>query len=238
VNLQGRSPLETAAVERGARFTETGDWRIAVSFGAPDREAEAARTSLALIDMSARGKLEILGAEAEQYLRDRLGSPTLEVGSGQAVPWGHLYRLRQDLYIGTTPGAAAELVHELQTGARRAEHFVTVTEITHGRSELWLVGPQSRSVMAKVCGLDLQPSAFPDGTAAFASIAKTSQLILRRDVAGLLCFVLVGPRSLGDYLWRVLEEAGAEWQLVTAGTQALGILEAHRQPGDGYHELE
>ena len=140
-------------------------------------------------------------------------------------------RLRQDLYIGTTPGAAAELVQELQTAARRAECFVTVTEITHGRSEIWLVGPQSRSMMAKICGLNLQPSAFPDGAAAFASVAKTSQLILRRDVAGLLCFILVGPRSLGDYLWRVLVEAGAEWQLRTAGTQALEILEAHRTPG-------
>lgn len=231
MTVQGRSPLEVAAIERGACFAETTDWRIPVSFGAPDQEAAAARAALALFDSSARGKLEILGAEADRFLKDSLGSGPLEIGRGQVVSWGHLYRLRQDLYIGTTPGAAAELVQELQTAARRAECFVTVTEITHGRSEIWLVGPQSRSMMAKICGLNLQPSAFPDGAAAFASVAKTSQLILRRDVAGLLCFILVGPRSLGDYLWRVLVEAGAEWQLRTAGTQALEILEAHRTPG-------
>ena len=81
--------------------------------------------------------------------------------------------------------------------------------------------------MAKVCALDLRHSAFPDGAAAVGSVAKTTQLILRRDVAGLLCFALIGPRSLGDYLWNTLLEAGGEWRAAAAGSLALQILESH-----------
>ena len=222
--------MEPAAAASGAHYIGTGEWRVPVSFGSPEQEAEAARTKLALLDASARGKLEILGADAEGFLQDSLGSGTLEIGCGHAVSWGHLYRLRQDLYIGTTRGEATETVKELQAAANSGEGFVTLTEVTHGRSELWLMGLQSRSVMTKVCALDLQTSAFPDGAAAIGSVAKTTQLILRRDVAGLLCFVLIGPRSLGDYLWRVLLQAGEEWGLAPAGTQAMEILESHRQP--------
>ncbi len=231
--------MEAAATASGARFMETGEWRIPASFSSAKHEAEAARTMLALFDSSARGKLEILGADADGFLQDSLGSGPLEIGCGHAVSWGHLYRLRQDLYFGTTRGSATEIVNELHAAAHRGQWFVTLTEVTHGRSELWLVGPQSRSMMAKVCALDLQPSAFPDGAAAFGSVAKTTQLILRKDVAGLLCFALIGPRSLGDYLWKVLLEAGEEWRVTPAGGHALEILESRRQPrGDRYYDLE
>ena len=222
--------MEAAAAASGARFVETGEWRTAVAFNSAEHEAETARTKLALFDASDRGKLEILGADAEGFLDDSLGSGPLEIGCGHAVSWGHLYRLRQDLYVGTTRGQATEIVKELQAAAHRGERFITVTAVTHGRSELWLIGPQSRSAMAKVCALDLQPSAFPDGAAAFGSVAKTTQLILRRDVGDVLCFALIGPRSLGAYLWKVLLEAGEEWQVAPAGTDALEILDSHRQP--------
>ena len=230
MKIQRRSPVEAAATASGARFVETGEWRTPVSFNSAELEAEAARTKLALFDASERGKLEILGADAEGFLADSLGSGPLEIGYGHAVSWGHLYRLRQDFYVGTTRGEATEIVKELQVAAHRGKGFVTLTEVTHGRSELWLVGPQSRSVMAKVCALDLQPSAFPDGAAAFGSVAKTTQLILRKDVSDLLCFALIGPRSFGDYLWKVMLEAGEEWQVAPAGTDALEILDSHRQP--------
>jgi sarcosine oxidase subunit alpha len=217
------SPLDAVAREQGARFAESAGWQTPVSFGSPDGEAQAARTRVALIDQSGRGKFEILGADGERLLYESLGLVAVAIGRGQPTRFGHLYRLRSDLHYGSTDGDPMVLVDDLQAAA--ADRFVTLTDLSHARSELWLVGPRSRATMARVCGLDLHTTAFPDGSAAIGSVAKTTQLIVRRDLAGILCFLLIGARSYGDYLWKVLLKAGAEWQIQPSGTAALGMLQ-------------
>ncbi len=219
--------METTHESLGARFAKGTTWKTPDSFGSAEREAESARSSLALVDSSASGRFEVLGEEAELLLHESLAVDACEVGRGLAMPFGHVYRLRDDRYFGsTTEATAADIVERLQVEARQRGRFVTVTDVSHGRSEFWLMGPHSRAAMSKVCGLNLGEDVFPDGAAAQSNVAKTTQLILRQDLSGVCCFVLIGPRSYGDYLWRVMTQAGKEWELIPAGTSAINMLKA------------
>jgi glycine cleavage system aminomethyltransferase T len=58
-----------------------------------------------------------------------------------------------------------------------------------------------------------------------SGFAKTNQLIIRRDIVGLAAFSIIGARSLGEYLWHTVIEAGCEWDITLIGQSALNTLQ-------------
>ena len=92
-----------------------------------------------------------------------------------------------------------------------------MTDVTHGRSEIRVVGPASTSLMRKVCGLDFHPEAFPDGAARQSDVAKTTQLVIRRDIGELPAFSVIGARSLGAYLWDTMRPGRSGTRFRSAG---------------------
>ena len=108
---------------------------------------------------------------------------------------------------------------------QKSDQFITITDVTHGRSEILVIGPSSPELLSKLCGLDFHPSIFPDMVAKQSSFAKTSQLIIRRDIVGLVAFSIIGARSLGEYLWSTIIEAGREWDITLLGQSALNTLQ-------------
>jgi heterotetrameric sarcosine oxidase gamma subunit len=143
-----------------------------------------------------------------------------------------LYRLRHDLFLASTPPGGEKTVTGLLEGVSQ-DGFVTVTDITHGRSEFRLIGPRAAMVMSKVCGLDFHPSRFADGTARQTSVAKTRQLVVRRDAgsqnagigARLPAYAMLGGRASGRYFWDVLLEAGAEFDIAPIGQESVRGLD-------------
>jgi sarcosine oxidase subunit alpha len=87
-----------------------------------------------------------------------------------------------------------------------------------------VIGSASQELLSKVCGLDFHPTAFPNETAKQSSLAKTAQLIIRRDIGELPAFSIIGAQSLGPYVWDTMMEAGKEFGLVPIGRAALGVL--------------
>jgi sarcosine oxidase subunit gamma len=67
-----------------------------------------------------------------------------------------------------------------------------LTDLAHARSALRLGGPQSRSVLAGLCRIDLHPSALPPGRSAQTALAQVPVLI----------HALSEPRSFDLYLPR------------------------------------
>src|SRR3954471_3629750 len=65
-----QSPLHEAATAAGAVFTEHRGWAGPAHFGDPAREYRAACDGAALFDRSARGKVELAGAEAAPFLHN------------------------------------------------------------------------------------------------------------------------------------------------------------------------
>ena len=87
-----------------------------------------------------------------------------------------------------------------------------------------MVGPASQALLSKVCSLNFHSSEFPNGVAKQTSLAKTAQLIIRRDIGELPAFSVIGVRSLGAYVWDTIVEAGREFGITPIGQVTLQAL--------------
>ena len=215
------TPLHSIAQRLGATFTEQRGWRIPEVYTTLEDEIAAARKGLALADETPNGKLLVEGDRAESVLMNAFDLDTLKINEGR----DRIYRLRGDLFfVSTPPGRKVSARKKLATASAASEQFVTVTDITHGRAEIRGIGPISQELLSKVCGLDFHSSAFPNETAKQSSLAKTTQLIIRRDIGELPAFSIIGTQSLGPYVWDTMMEAGREFGLVPIGRAALAAL--------------
>ncbi len=215
------SPLHETARDLGARFAESSGWRIPEAYSAPDAEIAAAKRGVALADETANGKLQVEGRDAETVWE----SQVVEIGGGVAVGSERVYRLRGDcFFVSTSPGRDIAVRRALMD--RASGRFVTVTNLTHAFSEIRVLGPDAPTLMSRVCGLDFAAAAFSDGAAKQSSVARTTQLVIRRDAAVLPAFSVLGARSLATYLWEILMGAGADLQIAPIGLGAIRALES------------
>ena len=216
------TPLYSIAQRLGATFTDQHGWRIPEVYTASEAEIVAARERIALADETPNGKLLLEGDQAESVLMEAFDLDSLEINEGR----DGIYRLRHDLfYISAPPGKEVSTQKKLTATSAASEQFVTVTDITHGRVEIRVIGSNSQELLSKVCGLDFHPSAFPNETAKQSSLAKTTQLIIRCDIGELPAFSIIGTQSLGIYVWETMMEAGREFGVVPIGRAALAALE-------------
>lgn len=91
-------------------------------------------------------------------------------------------------------------------------------------SHAWihLSGPKTPSLFAKICGVDLSPSAFPDLAIAQTSVARLSAIVIRDDRgAPEPQFHLLADSASAIYLWDCLEDAMAEFSGSIAGISSL-----------------
>ena len=221
------SPFHSRLRTLDAEFAGRDGWQVAERF--PEAGSDAASRGVAIADESANGKLQVQGEEAEGLVGAAFSAPALAVGKSasiEALGPGRVCRLRRDLFfIGTAPEEAAAALDRLRREPGASENAETaVADLTHGRSELRLVGPAAPELLSKVCGLDFDPRRFLDGDARQSSVAKTRQLIVRGDAGGLPSYSLIGGRSLGAYLWDTLMQAGAEFAIAPLGLRDLRAL--------------
>ena len=217
------TPLHTIAQRLGATFTEQQGWRIPEVYATPETEIAAAQERVVLVDETPNGKLLLEGDHAESALMDAFDLDPLKINEGH----DGTYRLRNNLFfISTRPGGEIRAQKKLTTAVAASEQFATVTDITHGRAEIRMIGPDSQALLSKICGLDFHPSVFSNEAAKQSSLAKTTQLIIRYDIGELPAFSIIGVQSLGAYIWDTMMEAGREFGIVPIGTAALAALKA------------
>ena len=219
------TPLHPVAFRLKATLTEQHGWQVAEIFNSVADELTAARSSVALADSSSRGKIMVQGNRAGALLQRLFDLPELVTSSGAGHPTASIYRLRQDLFFAATAPTETESVYrQLTEAATQAETLISVTDMTHAWSEIRVLGPAAATLMSKVCGLDFHPAMFVNGMAQRTSVAKTTQLVIRRDSGSLPVFVLCGAGSLAVYLWDIITEAGEEFGLQPIGQTALDQL--------------
>src|SRR5437764_10776796 len=64
-----KSPLDETHMRLGAKMIEDGEWRLPASYADPASEYAVVREGGAgLIDLSSRGRIEVAGSEAVQFL--------------------------------------------------------------------------------------------------------------------------------------------------------------------------
>ena len=226
------SPIHGHASKLGAQFVELAGWQTPQVYQTVEEEMATARHGVALADASSSGKIVVEGSPAETVLQVAWAMPATNIGQGVIGDAGRLYRLRKDqFFIHLPAGAEEDVTRHLIEVMQETGETVSVTDITHGRADLLLVGPSSPVLLSRLCGLDFHPGQFPDLTAKQSSVAKTRQLILRRDLGDMPAYSLIGARSLAAYLWETILEAGRDLDIVPIGQAAVERLQQGNRSG-------
>jgi heterotetrameric sarcosine oxidase gamma subunit len=220
------TPLHAVGERLGATWIDIHGWRFARHFTSPEQEAAAVRAGVGLADSSPHGKILIEGKQAYEVLRAAYGAAPEAIGTHAAVESAGLYRLRPDLfYLSTSLGAEGPAMARIQAAIGEAGAFVTASDVTDGLADIRIIGPRAAEVLSRVCGLDFSDAAFPDLHARQTSLAKTRQLVIRRNFGPLPAWTTVGARSLGAYVWDVLLGAGRAFGMVPIGVATMRELE-------------
>ena len=246
-----RTPSHNWAQEHGAVFTEVGPWLRAQYFprlGEKDwlttvnREVRSVRESVGFCDVSTLGKIELRGADVGAFL-DRLyvnTFSTLPVGrarygmmlreDGFALDDGTVARLADDCFFMTTTTANAGRVFQHMQFCRQVlwpELDVQFVSATDQWAQYSIAGPNARKVLRAIVDpqFDIGNEAFPYMAAGQITVCGgVAARLYRISFSGELAYEIGVGARYGDSLARVLMQAGAPYDIVPYGTEALSVM--------------
>ena len=246
------TPMHAWHVDLGAEWEDVGRWKRPWYYPKPgetmqqavNRECLAARDGVALLDASTLGKIDIQGPHAAEFL-DRIyttGFRKLGIGrcryglmlheDGTIFDDGVTARLGGNRYLMHTTTGNAEVVFawlERWHQTEWPELDVYFTSVTDHWATAALVGPKSRTVLAKVCrDVDLSGEAFPFMAVREGTVAGVPARIFRISFSGELSFEVNVPAQHARGVWDALIDAGAEFDITPYGTETMHVLRAEK----------
>lgn len=249
-----RTPLHDRLATAGACFGEVAGWeranwyapegvepRYVYSYGRQNwfehsaAEHRAARERVALFDLSSFGKFLVEGPDAERVL-NHVSAGNLAVADGRIVytqwlnPAGGIEadltitRLGPESFLVVSAAATqtrdlAWLRRQIPAGAR-----VHVFDTTSGLATLAVMGPQARTLLARLTDADLSNAAFPFATSQEIDLAHARVRASRITYVGELGWELYVPTEFAAGVFDALASEGADLGLKLAGYHALNSL--------------
>jgi sarcosine oxidase subunit alpha len=245
------TPIHGWAVAQGAVFEDVGPWRRARFFpragedmhAAVLRESAAVRSACGVFDGSTLGKIEVVGADAAEFLNRLYVNSWKGLKAGRCrygVLLGEDGFIRDDGVVGrladdhfhvtTTTGGAARVLHMMEDYLKTEwpDLDVWLTSITEQWTVIALQGPRARDILAPLTDIDLSPEAFPHMSVAEASVAGAPARLFRVSFTGEVGFEVNVPASRGREIWEAIWAAGQLHGLTPYGTEAMHVLRAEK----------
>ena len=246
-----RTPIQEWHEENNAFFEPVGHWRRPYCFprdgeshsDAVSREILQTRKSLGLLDASTLGKIIVKGPDAGKFL-DMLYTnmmSTLKVGkcryglmcseNGFLSDDGVVARIDEETFLCHTTTGGAGRIHAHMEEWLQTEWWdwkVYTANVTEQFAQIAVVGPNARKVLEKLGGMDVSKEAlgfmeWKDGT-----LGGFEARAYRISFSGELSYEIAVPASQGRAFWDALLEAGAEFDVMPYGTEALHVMRAEK----------
>jgi sarcosine oxidase, subunit alpha len=246
------TPMHDWHKANGAVFEPVGDWlrarayqRPGESFGAAvRRESLAARETVAALDASTLGKIDIRGKDARTFLNrvytnawSKLAPGKARYGfmlgeDGMVMDDGVTACLADDhFHMTTTTGGAARVLTHLEDYIQTewTDLEVYMTTVTEEWAVASLSGPDSGRVVADLCeGIDPDPDKFEFMSHTTATIDGVPVRVFRISFTGALAYEINIAADYGAWLWDKLMEAGNPYGIQPYGTEAMHLLRAEK----------
>ncbi|WP_330290917.1 sarcosine oxidase subunit delta family protein [Streptomyces sp. NBC_00576] len=250
-------PIRTTAlhawhIEHGALFENVGQWKRPWYYpragedmeAAVLRECAAARDSVAFMDASTLGKIDVQGPDAGVFL-DLLYTnmmSTLKVGmirygvmcrpDGMIFDDGTVIRLAQDRFlVTTTTGNAAAVLDWMEEWSQTEwpDLRVHCTSVTEQWATVALVGPRSRDVLGSLAPqLAVDNADFPFMAWRETLVAGIDARVCRISFSGELAYEINVSPWEARALWEALYEAGTPYGITPYGTETMHVLRAEK----------
>jgi aminomethyltransferase len=223
-----RTPLYHWHATHGAQFVERDGWLVPAVYSGVEQELAAARTGLALADVSAFAKVSLLGpgvveaaqhfAGAGQAVRPCTTAPLHRGGPGLAC------RLTTDhLLLLASTTATAPLTEALAHG--RPAPALLERDVTSNHAQFWLLGPRIEDLLRRLTFL---PPADLTGlrTSAEGNLAGVHALLVPSPEITVRSLRICISWDLGEYVWESLVGGGWDLGIAPCGLKALALLGA------------
>lgn len=199
------APLARSPIAPAEPVTVVAGWQVSAVRATSTELTLTDCTPLAKIALAAR-RAQVCGVRFGRAAHDPAG--TLVVGSGPGE-W---------LLIGP-PGQASALAAGLAAlaGPDAPDDGATWVDLTHGRALMRLTGDRAVGVLAKLSAIDLSDDFVPDGAALRTAVAAVATDVIRDDTGGTRSYLLHCERSVGQYLFDAVLQAGSEFGLGVDG---------------------
>ncbi len=246
-----KTPMYDWHAENGADFEPVGQWQRPYAYvrdgetvhDAVNREVTQTRESLGLLDASTLGKLVVSGPDAGKFLDMMYTNlmSSLPVGkcryglmcteNGFLSDDGVVARIDEQTWLCHTTTGGAERIHAWMEDWLQCEWWdwqVYVSNVTEQLAQVAVVGPNARKVLEKLGGMDVSKDALPfmqwkDGT-----LGDFKVRIYRISFSGELSYEIAVDAGQGRAFWDALLDAGAEFNVMPYGTEALHIMRAEK----------
>ena len=246
-----RTPLHAWHEARGARWEPVGQWRRPYAYpgkgesveDAVAREVKNARQALGLLDASTLGKILVKGPDGGRFL-DMLytnNMSKLKVGrcryglmcteNGFLTDDGVVARLSEDTWLCHTTTGGADRIHAWMEDWLQCEWWewqVHTLNVTEQWGQIAVVGPNARTALERLGGMDVSKEALPFMAWAEGELAGIPARVFRISFSGELSFELSVPARRALELWERLFEVGADLGAQPYGTEALHVMRAEK----------
>lgn len=194
-----RSPAHRAHSALGATWYTEAGWQIPAGYRDGSAEAGFLRSSVAVVDITARGKIDVRGD---------VGASLTAAGDSLIARISPEWAL-----VLTEPGGEEILTTKLAASADERE---MVTDATHAYAGYALAGPKLADLFARTTSWD--PATLDPGQATGAPIAEIGGVMVRRDGATMELYV---ASEFGRYMWDTLLSVAEGLEGGPAGWKAL-----------------
>jgi folate-binding protein YgfZ len=187
-------------------------------------EYQQAREGAALIDVSHRGKIELVGPDAAGFLHNLSTNDirSLPAGAGceifltnakgKVIAFGWVYNLLAEIppptfWLDVDPAATESAFQHLNKYLISEQ--VEIADRTKEFAQLYLVGPKAREVLEKTVGQNLR--GWHELQCGFIQLSDSLSVQVRfHRRFGVDCFEIICPATQSDKISEVLTTAGAE----------------------------
>ncbi|WP_417689317.1 sarcosine oxidase subunit alpha family protein [Roseibium sp.] len=247
-----KTPSHQWALDQDAVFEDVGQWKRAWYFprtgedmhSAVARECRLVREKVGLFDASTLGKIEVVGADAAEFLERMYTNPWKKLGVGRCryglmlneagfiIDDGVVGRLADDrFHVTTTTGGAAHVFATMEDYLQTEwpDLDVWITSTTEQYAVAAVQGPLAREVIAPfVQGIDLSPDAFPHMSVATGTICGVPCRLFRISFTGEVGFEINVPRRHGEMAWQTLAHEVEKLGGCAYGTETMHVLRAEK----------
>lgn len=255
------TPLYERLKKAGAVFGQIGGWERAFWFDlegdkdttrlsfrneeawrdAVQRECEAVRDAVGVMDHGGFTKYEVTGTGASDFLNRVFCGQLPAQGrvklSYMLTPQGKIWseatiaRLDDNRYLLCGPTLADWRDHDWLRSAVLANESVDIRRGSDNDGALLVMGPKSRALLSKLCEYDLSRDSMPWMSVAEITVAGVPLLAMRVSYVGELGWELHMPSKHLRTVYEALHTAGEEFGLVNFGSYALNSMRIEK----GYH---
>lgn len=246
------SPMQKWHLENGAKFEDVGQWKRPWYFpkagesmqDALNRECQATRESVGILDASTLGKIDIQGKDAREFLGRVYTNAwaKLAVGKcryglmcgedGMVFDDGVTSCLGDNHFLmTTTTGGAARVLEwlELYHQTEWPELEVYFNTVTDQWATLTVSGPNSRKLISELTdGIDMDRDSFKFMDWREGTVAGVPARVFRISFTGELSYEINVQANYGLHVWEKLFEAGEKYNLTPYGTETMHILRAEK----------